>query len=496
MARSYRFADSSRPGLLLGLSGRQAIPLIIGVVTMALTLQTTAPALVALVGPVVGVVVAFGRVRGVPLGEVTGPAAGLWWTRRRGRARWVRASLVAGGTRPDGAEVVPNELQGLELLDVPSMWGPRPKTLGVVHDRRAGTVTGVVSAHAEGFGLAGPDDQDVMLSGWGGALAPFARERTPVTRVCWQEWAHPIGVAAHRQFLDEHDLAGRAGDPGVADYVALIEAQAATTVTHQTLLSVTVDLGRVRRRRSASALEAAVEVLVDELRLFADRLGAAGIAVEGPLSSAEVAATVRTRSDPTRAAAVATLSSSLASAAGKRALEWGPMATDRSWSHVRVDGSIHRSYRVATWPMLPVGADWLAPLLGGSGATRTVTVVFEPVPTSRAARLADREVMSREADAEMKERRGFRVSERDRKRIEDVRRRETELTQGHPEFRFVGLVDVTATDLDELDDGCAAIEQAAAQSLIDLRPLDARHHLGWVASLPLGRSVTSSRSLT
>jgi hypothetical protein len=122
--------------------------------------------------------------------------------------------------------------------------------------------------------------------------------------------------------------------------------------------------------------------------------------------------------------------------------------------------------------------------------------VFEPVPTSRAARLADREVMSREADADMKQRRGFRVSERDHKRIEDVRRRETELTQGHPEFRFVSLVDVTATDLDELDDGCAAIEQAAAQSMIDLRPLHARHHLGWVASLPLGRSVTPARSLT
>jgi len=86
--------------------------------------------------------------------------------------------------------------------------------------------------------------------------------------------------------------------------------------------------------------------------------------------------------------------------------------------------------------------------------------------------------------------------ERDRKRIDDVRRRETELTQGHPEFRFVGLVDVCAVDLDALDDACAAIEQDAAQSLIDLRPLEARHQLGWVASLPLGRSVTSERSLT
>ena len=104
--------------------------------------------------------------------------------------------------------------------------------------------------------------------------------------------------------------------------------------------------------------------------------------------------------------------------------------------------------------------------------------------------------MSREADAEMKERRGFRVSARDRKRTEDVRQREAELTEGHPEFRFVGLVDVAAPDLDTLEDACAAVEQAAAQSLVDLRPLEARHDLGWVANLPLGRNVAPSRAVS
>ena len=44
-------------------------------------------------------------------------------------------------------------------------------------------------------------------------------------------------------------------------------------------------------------------------------------------------------------------------------------------------------------------------------------------------------------------------------------------------------------DPDVLDDECADLEQAAAQSLLDLRPLDARHDLGWLASLPLGRTL-------
>ena len=40
--RSYRFADSQRPGLLLGLSARQAVPVIAGVLALAASLQIAA----------------------------------------------------------------------------------------------------------------------------------------------------------------------------------------------------------------------------------------------------------------------------------------------------------------------------------------------------------------------------------------------------------------------------------------------------------------------
>lgn len=166
------------------------------------------------------------------------------------------------------------------------------------------------------------------------------------------------------------------------------------------------------------------------------------------------------------------------------------MVVEAEWSHARIDGAFHRCYRVAAWPQLPVGSDWLGELLSATRAVRTVSVVLEPVPMGRAARAADREVMSREADAEMKTQKGFRVNARERKRLADVEGRERELSEGHAEFQFVGIVDVTATDLDSLDDACADVEQAAAQSLLDLRPLDARHELGWLASLPLGRALT------
>lgn len=491
MTASYRFGDSSRPGLLLGLSGRQAVPIIVGVLWLAFAMQTTLPLAVVLAGPGFGLMVAFGRVGGAPLTEVVIPFGRLWWSRRRGRATWVRASLLGAG--PGHEHEVPAPLDGLELVEVPAAWLSRAVGVGVVRDAHAGTVTAVLRAHGRGFPLSSPAEQDQLVASWGGALAPFARERGSVTRICWHEWAHPVGGDGHRRFLD--DLGIRAdSEPAVADYVALVEGQARATVTHEVLLTVTVDQRRVRGRRDVTSAAAAVDVLVDEVRLFADRLGSAGLVVDDPLSPAEIATAVRLRSDPTRAVQITAITQTLAAATGRDALEWGPMAAEPAWGHVAVDGSLHRSFRIATWPMLPVGADWLGPLLGTAGATRTVTVVYEPVPISRAARAADREVMNREADADMKQRRGFRVSARDRKRMDDVRQREVELTEGHPEFRFVGLVDVVAPSIEALEDACAAVEQAAAQSLVDLRPLEARHDLGWVANLPLGRAVAPTRS--
>jgi hypothetical protein len=165
------------------------------------------------------------------------------------------------------------------------------------------------------------------------------------------------------------------------------------------------------------------------------------------------------------------------------------MAVEPGWFEVRVDGSWHRSFAIAGWPMLPVGADWMAPLLTVDDVTRTVSIVLEPVPLTAAAQDANRQLTSIEADHQQKERHGFRLTARERRRQSDVETRERELAEGHPLFRHVGVVTVTAATLDELDDACHRVEQAAAQSLLDVRPLAARQAEGWVASLPLGRSA-------
>jgi hypothetical protein len=481
VARSYRFSDSQRPGLLLGLSGRQAVPIIGGVLILAAVLQTGLSPVIGLLGPVVGVTVAFGHWRGAPVSEVLVPATRLWVRRRLGRDRWLRPPLLGD----NAGHSLPRQLRGLELVD-----RSEPSGMVAVRDRSAGTVTGVLRVRGHGFPLASPSEQDALLAGWSAALSPFARERSPVSAVTWQEWAHPIGADDHGTFLTSVGVDACAQEAATADYLALIDQQAPRTVAHDVLLSVTVDQRRVRVRRSdESRLDATLDTLEGEMRLFESRLDAAGLSVEGPLTPVQLSTAIRVRSDPSRSRQISSLARSLAAAARRGALEWGPMLVESDRTHILVDGTFHRSFRIAGWPQLPVAADWMSDLLANPAAVRTVTVVMEPVPMRRAARAADREVMAREADADMKTQKGFRVNARERKRLADVEARERELSEGHAEFHFVGIIDVTATDLDELADACADVEQAAAQSLLDLRPLDARHDLGWVASLPLGRCL-------
>jgi hypothetical protein len=483
----YRFGDSTKVGMLLGLNGRQSALILGGLLLWAFCGQVGIPWWLSLMFPVVAFVGTFARIGGAPLAEVLVPGLGLVTRRASGEGTWTRQSLLGAG--PGYEDQLPRDLAGLEIIEVSEEW-LRDDMIGmaVVLDNRSGTLTAVLKVSGGGFSLATPHGQDGLVASWGTALAPFAREKSPVTRVVWHERAQPVGMHTHEEFLAEKGLYRRLNDELVRQYVELVDVHASSAVTHEVLLSVTVDRARVRNRRGRSATSVAMEVLCDEVGLFMDRL-AGSLTVGGALGPPELSKLVRVWSDPPKLQQVETYARSLAAATGRGVIEWGPMAVEPHRRHVVVDGSYHRTYRVAAWPQLAVHANWLDPLLSASDVTRTVTVVLEPVPIRRAANQAEREVTSREADADERERQGFRVSARDRKRLDQVKSREAELAYGHPEFRFVGLVDVVASDLDRLDDAAAQVEQVAAQSLLDLRPLDFRHGPGWVASLPLGRSV-------
>ena len=162
-------------------------------------------------------------------------------------------------------------------------------------------------------------------------------------------------------------------------------------------------------------------------------------------------------------------------------------------THIQVDAAVHRSYWVEGWPRLDVPAAWMDMLLISPGGTRTVTVVFEPVAPSAAARAIDEAAVALESAETAKTKRGFRIRASDRRKREEVEQREHELVAGYGDLAYAGFVHVTAPDTDTLDDLAADVEQTAGHAGVLLRPLEGRHGAGWVASLPLGRTVTTRR---
>ncbi len=299
---------------------------------------------------------------------------------------------------------------------------PASCTIGVVTDKTAGALSLVVGVSATGFPVASSSEgrtrRGVVFSTGTHRTGSMSR-----ARVTWQEWCRPGSTDEHSTFIarGSHE---RPHVSAVTDYADLLDGHGAHATAHDVLLTLSLD---VRRIRGGSHWNAAVDVLVDEARQLTSRLSAAGFTTTAPLSPSEIADAVRDRSDPSRRHGV---SQSLAAAAGRGGLDWGPIAVEPGWFHVRVDDAIHRSYVMAGWPMLPVTADWLGPLLTVDGAIRTVTVVLEPIPLAAAASDANRQLTSIEADLQQKERHGFRLTARERRRHDDVETRRTRTRRG------------------------------------------------------------------
>ena len=270
---------------------------------------------------------------------------------------------------PDPASTIdlPPALAGLEVLRGRASTGHRtPVAAAVVHDRRAGSVSIVVPVQGAGSRWRRRREQDGLLAGWGAALAPLARARCPVSRVTWQEWSHPVGVAGHREFLAGLDRAAPRRRRAIGLRRAARRAGAGARSPTRCSLTVT------RRpapgppaARHVAPLAAAIDVLVDETPPAGGPVGVGRAAAsDRPLSPLELST-----GDPV---AVATRPGPAAST--RCAGRWPPRSGGGRWSGVRwrsrrtgsTPGStarVHRSYRVAAWPMLPVAADWLAPLL-------------------------------------------------------------------------------------------------------------------------------------
>ncbi len=488
-ARTYRLSPLDRTGVLLGLGTAQVAALGVTVVIGVVMLNFGAPIQVVAFPAVIGLTLGFLRLEGQSVLEL---APTLW--------RWVAGAV--GGNKTWFAELplvgdtaeLPPALDGQVILSVDAaQHGVRAGSgqVAVVHDRPGGTLAVSVRVSGRQLALAEAGEQDRLVQLWGDALAVFCRGRTAVANVRWSEWAAPAGMEEQYSYLAEHD-ADDADPAALASYRQLLGNAGPLATRHEVLVTLTVasKAVNVAQRHHGDRTAAAVETLLDELRLFVGRMESAGLTVSPPLSPSELAWVLRVRLDPSIIRTLQRRSRSLGQAAGVVSPgNAGPLSAKNSAKEWEVDGSVHRGFYVSEWPRLDVPAHWMHELILYGGAVRTVMVFHEPVAPLRSQRAITRQAAKLESDEEHRIKTGFRVGAAHRRAAKAVADREEELVAGYGEVEYAGVVVVSAANVEVLERACADVVQVAAGCGVELRLLNGRHDQAMAACLPLARSL-------
>jgi hypothetical protein len=118
---------------------------------------------------------------------------------------------------------------------------------------------------------------------------------------------------------------------------------------------------------------------------------------------------------------------------------------------------------------------------------RLVSVIFEPLDPVTSTRQVEFALANHEGDLSHRDEKRRVITGQARRRGQNIARREEQLLDGHVEFRYLGLVVVSAPDDEALHRATEAVTEAGARCRMELRPVDGQHAGAVVAALPLGR---------
>ena len=511
----YRFVGEPPRGFFLGMTIAQLSAIAAaGGLVVALVNTVGAVAIVAAfpIGAVT-LFVAFWKRAGLTLLEWAPSTAVFAVARVVGRQEFRAAPaghLLALRSGPEGKEPpeasisLPAELADVEIVSarLPRFGGVE---MGVAYDRRAVTFTAVVRCEPRGFYLLSPPEQEYALACWGGCLAMFAREGSPVRRIAWYERALPPSSnellehlhAARRPDISDDDLGMRA-------MWELLEAHGTGTVDHEVLVALQIDLKRGAARAAAAKLgeekAGACALLAEETSLLVDQLTAmavmgnhqAGVRSPAIPSPTRLAKLLRDGIDPfsrrTREMAPAGQEQP-----GIGAEDFGPGARQACWGHVRTDGALHAIGRVSRWPARDVRSSFLQPLMMMTAdVTRTVAMVMEVLPPEKARRAVERRALSAEGDQAVRSRFGKRQSARSRLAEEAILQHERELAVGHADVSFAAYVAVSVAEhrgVAALERDFSVVQSAALGAGLQLDRCWGTQAQALTFILPLGRGL-------
>lgn len=474
---TVRFARRSSRGVILGLSGLQ-VACIAAAAAVALPALFTAGGTGLLITSCVWVTllaVAFAPWDGQPAVQAL-PTAGHFLARRTAGQTSYR--VRPSKPRPTGTLALPGDCASLRFHE--------DDTSGavMVNDPHRQTLTAVARVSHPAYVLLSPDDQVRRVHGWGRALAGLAASglcaRVQVLESSLPDSGHGItGWWAKHGSSDSSQWA-------VQQYDELMATMAPAASTHRTLIALSLDLRKSARaiRPSGRGLSRAAAVLGQEMANFEASLRAAELKVDAWLGTEQLAAVFRGAYDP---AATAQLE---ASRSGHDLATAGPAAIEEHWDHLRHDTGYSAVLWVSEWPRIDVPPHFLHALVFAPGVRKTVSITATPLSAGSAMRDIRKAKVEYVTDAAQKSRMGVIADLSDAQELEDVLDRERALVSGHADFRFTGLVAITAATKAELDESVSQLQRAATHCGCETRRLFGQQARAFNAgALPLARKV-------
>lgn len=401
----------------------------------------------------------------------------------KGQRKSQTASAFVGSEASSRKALPPPVFKGVKLLKVGVGDG---RTIGVIKDTSEATYSAVVSLRGDAFALLDQDEQEQRLSQWAQILASFARDGTPVHRIQWIERAIPEdGDQIAKYYAQESDI--DSDNPIAQAYQELIEDAGPVTTNHEIYVVMTISQGKSSKaiKAAGGGDNGACEVLMSELNSLYSHLSTAAVQLIGTLSPEEVALMFRVGFEPNK---IRELTKAAKSGHGVTTDIW-PSAVEEKWDHIRTDSSYHASLWVSEWPRTEVGADFFAPLLLHTHATRSICMIMEPLAPSKIFHEVETAKTTMMADADLKQRAGFVMHQRTQRDYEELERRERELTEGHGPYRFSAYVVCSGPSLEDLERTITEVEQAGHQSRILLRRLYGEQAATFATAFPLGRGL-------
>ena len=488
--RRYEFGPPEDQTLVAGLRASQLCVVaasLLAAVAIVRTTGSSAAFAAALAVVTAGCVAAFWNVGGRTV-EQWVPVGLRWATRRvRRHNRYRSATPLLGHVDGEATSAPPATVAGVRIIEE-RLDGAG--NVGVLHDRHAGTYTALLAVRGRSFQLADGAEQERRLAAWGAVLAGLARASSPIHRLQWVERTVPDDGDAMGRYL-ARAVRVRPGHASLTSYLEMVDHAGPVTQQHETLLAVSISVVKARRqiRQAGGGDAGAAKVLLREILSLRRELASADIIVDGALTPRLVARALRTGFEPHARAALSRRAAAAGDAPGTSPADGWPLAADTTWSTYRVADVWHATYWITHWPRTPVGADFLAPLLLGTTAMRTVSLTMEPISPLRAHREVEQQAVKGLADDELRSRAGFRTSARRLRERQSVDRRERELADGHADYRLAGYVTVTAGSEEELEAACGEVEQAAQQSFLELRRMYGEQDVAFTYTLPLCRGL-------